>query len=97
MTRKCGERPAPRARAGRTRARVGHQAQHDVADGTFELLQRVGSLKQALLVGIFMRTPLRWVLTGPDRTAERARFPVYPAAARVPEATAVATASAMAR
>lgn len=34
-----------------------------------------------ILVGILMRTPLRWVLTGPNRTAERESYPTYPVVA----------------
>ena len=58
----------------------------------------VGTLAgTGLVVSVLMRTPLRWVLTGPVRSAERARLPVYPAAARAAEGMTVASASAMAR
>lgn len=49
-----------------------------------------------LLVAVIMRTPLRWLLTGPDRSAARARAPVYPAAPKC-ESIAAPTASAIAR
>jgi peptidoglycan/LPS O-acetylase OafA/YrhL len=39
----------------------------------------VGTLAgTAVLVGILLRTPLRFVLTGPNRTRQRATFPWYP-------------------
>jgi surface polysaccharide O-acyltransferase-like enzyme len=51
-----------------------------------------------LLVAALLRTPLRWALTGPDRTRQRARLPAYPPVPAVPdEAMASVTASAMAR
>jgi peptidoglycan/LPS O-acetylase OafA/YrhL len=38
-----------------------------------------------VVVGVLMRTPLRRILTGPDRTVQRASYPPYP-----PEASAAA-------
>ena len=38
----------------------------------------------AVLVSVLLRTPLRWVLTGPDRTGERARLRWSPPAAGLP-------------
>jgi surface polysaccharide O-acyltransferase-like enzyme len=35
-------------------------------------------LVTGLLVSLLWRTPLRWILTGPDRAAERAAFALYP-------------------
>ena len=59
------------------------------------------------LVSLLWRTPLRWVLTGPDRSAERAAWPAYPvlgdlaerrrAVATGPSPTAPTTASAISR
>lgn len=49
-----------------------------------------------ILVGVLMRTPLRWLLTGPNRSAERAKLPVYPRPEGF-DAMAAATASAIAR
>ncbi len=48
------------------------------------------------LVAVLLRTPLRTVLTGPDRRKERAALPVYPARVR-PRAMADAIAPAITR
>jgi peptidoglycan/LPS O-acetylase OafA/YrhL len=62
----------------------------------------VGTLVGAgLLVTLLWRTPLRAVLTGPDRTVQRSSYPVFPPAGEEPSngavAMAAATASAIAR
>jgi peptidoglycan/LPS O-acetylase OafA/YrhL len=62
----------------------------------------VGTLVGAgVLVTLLWRTPLRTVLTGPDRTVQRSAYPEFPPAAQEvssgPVATAAATASAIAR
>jgi peptidoglycan/LPS O-acetylase OafA/YrhL len=53
-------------------------------------------LVTGLLVAALLRTPLRTVLTGPDRRRERDELPVYPEVTSAPE-MAVATASAITR
>jgi peptidoglycan/LPS O-acetylase OafA/YrhL len=53
-------------------------------------------LVTGVLVALVLRSPLRTVLTGPDRRKERAALPVYPARAR-PRAMADAIAPAITR
>lgn len=62
----------------------------------------VGTLVGAgVLVTVLWRTPLKTVLTGPDRSAQRAAYPAFPPAGEAPSsgpvAMAAATASAIAR
>ncbi len=70
--------------------------------GAASVVLFAGTLAGAgILVALLWRTPLRTVLTGPDRKAQRSAYPAFPPVAQEPStgavAMAAATASAIAR
>jgi hypothetical protein len=78
----------------------GLQAAGLTAPGTWGVASAilfVGTLVGAgVLVAVLLRTPLRFVLTGPDRSKERSTMPSYPPALR-PDPSASAMALAISR